>query len=43
MAQHGIDCLLVTDPVSFTYFSGQNAPVRMKLRPSVFVLASSVG
>jgi Xaa-Pro dipeptidase len=41
MAQHGIDCLLVTDPVSFTYFSGQNAPVRMKLRPSVFVLPLS--
>ena len=38
MADHGIDCLLVTDPVSFYYFSGQKSPVRMKARPNVFVL-----
>lgn len=41
MKSQGIDCLIVTDPISFYYFSGQKSPVRMKLRPNVFVLPLS--
>ena len=38
MRERSIDGLVVTDPTTFFYFSGQRAPVRMKQRPSAFVL-----
>jgi Xaa-Pro dipeptidase len=41
MRQHGIDGLLVTDPTSFYYFTGQKVPIWMLGRPSCFVLPLS--
>ena len=38
MRERGIDGLVVTDPTTFFYFSGQKAPAWMKQRPNVFVL-----
>ena len=38
MKQHGMDGLVVTDPVSFWYFSGQKVPAWQKGRPSAFIL-----
>lgn len=38
MKQHGMDGLVVTDPVSYWYFSGQKVPTWQKGRPSAFIL-----
>lgn len=38
LREHDIDGLLVTDPVSFFYFTGQKMPARFTGRPSAFVL-----
>ena len=38
MRERGMDGLVVTDPTTFYYFSGQSAPAWMKQRPNVFVL-----
>ena len=38
MRERGIDGLVVTDPTTFFYFSGQKAPAWMKQRPNAFVL-----
>jgi len=38
LKDQGIDCLVVTDPTSFYYFSGQPAPPKMRQRPSAFIL-----
>ena len=38
MKDHGIDGLVVTDPTTFFYYSGQRAPAWMKQRPNVFIL-----
>ncbi len=38
MRERGIDGLVVTDPTTFFYFSGQRAPAWMKQRPNAFVL-----
>ena len=38
MAEHGMDGLVVTDPTTFFYFSGQRAPAWMRQRPNVFIL-----
>ena len=38
MRGHGIDGLIVTDPLSYYYFSGQRVPAAMRLRPSAFIL-----
>ncbi len=38
MSEHGIDGLVVTDPVSFWYFSGQKVPSWQKGRPNGFIL-----
>lgn len=38
MRAHGLDGLVVTDPTSFFYFSGQKAPAWMKQRANIFVL-----
>jgi Xaa-Pro aminopeptidase len=39
MRQRGIDGLVVTDPVSYTYFTAHKVPAWMKSRPSILVLA----
>jgi Xaa-Pro aminopeptidase len=38
MRRDGMDGLIVTDPVTYFYFTGQRVPAWMRLRPSVFVL-----
>ena len=38
MRTHGLDGLVVTDPVSYFYFTGQKMPARFTGRPSAFVL-----
>src|SRR5690606_31633470 len=38
MKERGIDGLIVTDPVSYGYFTGHKVPAWMKSRPSIFVL-----
>ena len=38
MNEQGIDGLVVTDPTTFFYFSGQKAPSWMRQRPNVFIL-----
>ena len=38
MSEQGIDGLVVTDPTTFFYFSGQRAPSWMRQRPNVFIL-----
>ncbi len=38
MRSQGVEGLLVTDPVSFFYFSGQKMPARFTGRPSAFLL-----
>ena len=41
MTTQGVDGLLVTDPVSFFYFTGQKMPARFTGRPSIFLLPVS--
>ncbi len=41
MAGQGMDGLVVTDPVTFFYFTGQKMPARFTGRPSAFVLPAS--
>lgn len=38
MRERGIDGLIVTDPISYYYFSGQRAPAALRLRPNIFLL-----
>lgn len=38
MSEREIDGLVVTDPTTFFYFSGQRAPAWMKQRPNMFIL-----
>ncbi|MGN6459676.1 MAG: M24 family metallopeptidase [Pseudolabrys sp.] len=38
MRQHGLDGLVVTDPVNYSYFTGHKVASWMRSRPSVFVL-----
>jgi Xaa-Pro dipeptidase len=38
MREQGMDGLVVTDPVTFFYFTGQKMPARFTGRPSAFVL-----
>ncbi len=38
MREHGMDGLIVTDPASFYYFSGQKVPSWMLGRPNCFIL-----
>ncbi len=38
MRERGIDGLIVTDPISYYYFSGQRAPSALRLRPNIFLL-----
>jgi len=38
MRTHGIDGLIVTDPVSYYYFSGHMVPAWAKTRPTFFIL-----
>ena len=41
MKAQGIDCLIVTDPLNFLYFTGQNVPLWMAARPAMFILPES--
>ena len=41
MRDHGIDGLIVTDPINYYYFSGHAVPAWMKARPSIFILPLS--
>ena len=41
MAKAGIDCLMITEPLNFLYFTGQKVPVSMATRPAVFFLPQS--
>jgi Xaa-Pro dipeptidase len=38
MRERGIDCLIVTDPVSYSYFTGHKVALSMRSRPAVFIL-----
>ena len=38
MAERGMDGLVVTEPTTFFYFSGQRAPAWMRQRPAIFIL-----
>ena len=38
MSEQGVDGLIVTDPVHYTYFTGHKVPAWMKARPSIFIL-----
>jgi len=38
MRERDVDGLIVTDPISYFYFSGHRSPPWMRLRPSIFVL-----
>jgi len=38
MSEHGMDGLIVTDPVHYGYFTGHRVPAWMKARPSIFIL-----
>src|SRR5690606_9237254 len=38
MAQANVDALIVTDPVTYGYFTGNRVPAWMKARPSIFIL-----
>lgn len=41
MRERGVDCLLVTDPLNFWYFTGQRIPLWMASRPAMLVLPQS--
>ncbi|RII82021.1 aminopeptidase P family N-terminal domain-containing protein [Neopusillimonas maritima] len=41
MAQANVDALIVTDPVTYGYFTGNRVPAWMKARPSIFILPAS--
>lgn len=38
MRKHGLDGLVVTDPVHYSYFTGHKVPGWMKSRPAIFIL-----
>lgn len=38
MSGRGLDAIIVTDPVNYSYFTGHKVPAWMKSRPSIFVL-----
>lgn len=38
MGQHGLDGLVVTDPVNYSYFTGHKVASWMRSRPAIFVL-----
>jgi Xaa-Pro dipeptidase len=38
MRERKIDCLIVTDPINYSYFTGQNVSLSMRARPSIFIL-----
>jgi Xaa-Pro aminopeptidase len=41
MREQGIDGLIVTDPLNFGYFTGQNVPLWMAARPAMVILPQS--
>jgi Xaa-Pro aminopeptidase len=41
MAKANVDALIVTDPVTYGYFTGNRVPAWMKARPSIFILPAS--
>jgi Xaa-Pro dipeptidase len=38
MRKRGIDCLIVTDPVNYSYFTGHKVALSMRSRPAIFIL-----
>jgi Xaa-Pro aminopeptidase len=38
MCKRGIDCLIVTDPVNYSYFTGHKVALSMRSRPAIFIL-----
>jgi Xaa-Pro dipeptidase len=38
MRDRGIDCLIVTDPLSYSYFTGHKVALSMRSRPGIFIL-----
>ncbi len=38
MRERGIDCLIVTDPVNYSYFTGHRTALSMRSRPAIFIL-----
>lgn len=38
MRERGIDCLIVTDPTTYSYFTGHKVALSMRSRPAIFIL-----
>ncbi len=38
MRERGIDCLIVTDPVNYSYFTAHKVALSMRSRPAIFIL-----